>query len=347
MKNPNGYGTVYKLSGKRRKPWTARKTVGWNDKGQPMYLFIGYYKTRAEAQTALGAYNANPYEFNNITLEELYEKWLESSDAKKLKEGTLTTYRAGWKLASTIKHMPVNEIKLDHYEDAAEITGSPRSVVKTYKSLLGKLIQFGIKHEMVNSSRLDVVHYIDLMKFPQGKKVNRVPFSVDAIEKLWQHTDEWDVRFVLCMIYTGLRIGEISELLKTDVNLEEGYLTVKDSKTPAGIRTVPIVDDVLPFFKTDSMTYAFEKTLGKTISLGSRTNIFNHIEELTGEHHTPHETRHTLITMMAETDTPLRIIKRIVGHKNDNVTEDVYTHLSMDKLKESIDRTMDLLLTRY
>lgn len=31
MKLPNSYGSVYKLSGKRRNPWAARKTVGWSD----------------------------------------------------------------------------------------------------------------------------------------------------------------------------------------------------------------------------------------------------------------------------------------------------------------------------
>ena len=29
MRLPNGYGTVYKLSGKRRNPWIARVTKGW------------------------------------------------------------------------------------------------------------------------------------------------------------------------------------------------------------------------------------------------------------------------------------------------------------------------------
>lgn len=29
MRNANGFGSVYKLSGKRRKPWIARKTKGW------------------------------------------------------------------------------------------------------------------------------------------------------------------------------------------------------------------------------------------------------------------------------------------------------------------------------
>lgn len=30
MKLANGMGSVYKLSGRRRKPWVARKTKGWD-----------------------------------------------------------------------------------------------------------------------------------------------------------------------------------------------------------------------------------------------------------------------------------------------------------------------------
>ena len=36
MKLPNGFGSVYKLSGRRRRPWVAAKTFGWefDEKGQ-------------------------------------------------------------------------------------------------------------------------------------------------------------------------------------------------------------------------------------------------------------------------------------------------------------------------
>ena len=84
MKLPNGFGSVYKLSGKRRKPWAARKTVGWEDKPEkkksyPVYEFIGYYATRQEALTALVDYNKDPYDLhlNVITFKEVYEKWSE------------------------------------------------------------------------------------------------------------------------------------------------------------------------------------------------------------------------------------------------------------------------------
>ena len=75
MKNPNGYGTVAKLSGNRRNPFVVRKTKGWDDRGFPIYETIGYYPTREAGMLALADYNRNPFDIqaSKITLKELYE----------------------------------------------------------------------------------------------------------------------------------------------------------------------------------------------------------------------------------------------------------------------------------
>jgi hypothetical protein len=67
MKLPNGFGTVYKLSGNRRNPYVAKKTKGWEidpktGKSKQLYTVVGYYPTRKEALTALADFNANPYD---------------------------------------------------------------------------------------------------------------------------------------------------------------------------------------------------------------------------------------------------------------------------------------------
>lgn len=115
MKLPNGFGSVYKLSGKRRKPWAARKTVGWTfneEKGKsyPIYQFIGYYTTRQEALTALADYNKDPYDlhFDTITFKEVYEKW---SDIHFPKVKRPNSYEAAYKLCSKIQNMKFAEIK--------------------------------------------------------------------------------------------------------------------------------------------------------------------------------------------------------------------------------------------
>ena len=63
MKNPNGYGSVSKMSGNRRRPFVVRRTIGWNEKGHPIYETIGYCKTREEGNMLLADYNGSTIGF--------------------------------------------------------------------------------------------------------------------------------------------------------------------------------------------------------------------------------------------------------------------------------------------
>lgn len=64
MKRGNGFGSVIKLGGKRRRPYAARVTQGWTLEGKQIIKYIGYYATKREAAKALEAYNTNPYELD-------------------------------------------------------------------------------------------------------------------------------------------------------------------------------------------------------------------------------------------------------------------------------------------
>ena len=79
MKNPNGYGTVAKLSGNRRRPYIVRKTKGFDENGKQIYTVIGYYATREEGMIALAEYNKNLWDIDQaqITFTELFELWKE------------------------------------------------------------------------------------------------------------------------------------------------------------------------------------------------------------------------------------------------------------------------------
>ena len=60
---PNGYGSVVKLSGKRRRPYMVRGGVyGYDDRGYPQYDVVGYAETREQGLTMLAEYNRNPWD---------------------------------------------------------------------------------------------------------------------------------------------------------------------------------------------------------------------------------------------------------------------------------------------
>lgn len=54
--------------------------------------------------------------------------------------------------------------------------------------------------------------------------------------------------------------------------------------------------------------------------------------------HRPHDTRHTCISMLAAAGVDERVIKKIVGHKGQGVTETVYTHFELAELKDAINK---------
>lgn len=60
--------------------------------------------------------------------------------------------------------------------------------------------------------------------------------------------------------------------------------------------------------------------------------------EQMGIDHTPHCTRHTCISMLAEAGVDDRMVKKIVGHKGQGVTQTVYTHFEIEALIEAINK---------
>ena len=60
--------------------------------------------------------------------------------------------------------------------------------------------------------------------------------------------------------------------------------------------------------------------------------------ETLGMKHRPHDTRHTCISMLAVAGVSDKVIKKIVGHKGQGVTEVVYTHFEIEELIDAINK---------
>ena len=73
MRLPNSYGSIVKLSGKRRRPYAVRITTGWTDEGKQIQKYLSYHAKRSDAMAALAEYNKAPYELDNqkITFAEM------------------------------------------------------------------------------------------------------------------------------------------------------------------------------------------------------------------------------------------------------------------------------------
>ncbi len=345
------------MSGKRRKPWRARKTIGFKNnyetqKQKQLYETIGYYATRQEALQALADYNKDPYDIktSNITFEEVYEKWSEKKFVVKdadhpngISESNIKGYKAAYLICEKLYKMKFIDIKLDHLQMVVDESGKNTPTLKKLKTLLSQMYEYSIMHEIISKDR-DMTEYIDISKAGNPNAIDRQPFKKKEIIKVWEweKTNEY-VSIVLMLIYSGVRISELLDLKKENTNLEERWFDVVESKTDSGIRKVPISEKVAPLFEKwinkNKCEYVLSTPNEKHFDYRNYYDSYwTPLMESMGMTHKPHDTRHTCVSLLTAAGVDERIIKLIVGHKGQGVTQQVYTHLEIGELLVAINK---------
>lgn len=358
MKLPNGYGSVTKLSGNRRRPYRARITSGWKDieydsEGNPdyshakqQYVTIGYFATRAEALNALADFNRCPYDLDavNITFAELYEKW-SSEHFPTVSDSSVRSYQAAFLTCKPLYKMRFKDIRLYHLQGLIDDCGKNYPTLKGIKILFNQLFRYAMQNDICGK---DYSLYVNIAKYHDRNpnSIQREMFSLEEIETLWKlnETEDTDLFTVaLMMIYTGVRLGELRELKKDCVHLQERYFDIVHAKTKAGIRKVPIAEKVYPFFEhwmtKNDCEFLISNAHGRGYSDRTfRDTCWTPIMNQAEMQHRPHDTRHTCISLLTVAGVDDKIIKKIVGHAGTGVTEIVYTHFELQLLIDAINQ---------
>jgi integrase len=348
---PNGFGNISKLPGNRRKPFRARVCISCKlnieeERVEQKYKNIGYYTSYEEALIALTEYHKNPYNLDasKITFGEVFDKWSDKHYTK-ISRSNILGYNAAYALCSSIDKMVFADIRLIHLQMIVDTCGKNYPTLRKLKVLFNMLYDWGMKNDICAK---DYSKYVDIIQYKDRNPntVSRNPFTKKEIDTLWKWSlNNTYISIVLMMIYSGVRIGELRDLKKEHVYLDERYFFIEKAKTSAGIRNVPIAKKVLPFFEywmqqNTSCEYLITNQNGKHFTdKNFRDSYWKAIIEETGLNlaHKPHDTRHTCISMLATAKIDERIIKRIVGHAGKGITETVYTHLDMEELIKAID----------
>ena len=349
MKLPNGYGTVKKMSGKRRRPYVVKKTVGWHydevkDKMIQDQMTIGYAATRAEGLQMLAEYNNNPFDLkaSKVTFQEVYERWSKEKFPT-ISHSNVKGYEASYKVCELLYRKVFRDLKLVDLQTVVDTCGKNFPTLKKLKSLFNQLYEYAMKNDICSkdySEFVDIVKYKD--KNPDKRDHNK--FTKEEIERLWTLAEDPYYQIVLMLIYNGCRISEFLYLKKEDVHLDEQYFDVIASKTENGLRKVPIADKLLPFYKAwfegSACEYLLHTPDQKHFDYRNYfDSYFTPLMEQLGFDHTPHDTRHTCISLLTEADVNPTSIKKIVGHSGAmTLTERGYTHLDIETLVEAINK---------
>lgn len=370
MKLPNGYGSVHKLSDKkRRKPWRARVTDKYeydevNDRQIRKYKTLGYYETKQLALQALADYNSNPYDLDadKITFSECYETWSEEY-FKQITPSAKRTVVAAYMYCSSIYDMRMKDIRTYHLKgcmddgyvipDMGKDKGKKKfaspNTKSRMKSMFNLLFDYAVEHEIAMSNyarnfKLDK----DVTQEKEKNKKDVVPFTKEEIQKLWDDKDYGATDMILISIYSGWRPQELAILSVDDIDLENDIM-YGGLKTDAGKnRIVPIHPLIKPLIqkrydealKLQSPTLFFdeESQTGVSMTYDKYRSRFNKVMKRNKMTHRPHECRHTFITKAKEANINEYILKLIVGHAITDITEKVYTHRTIEELKEEMNK---------
>ena len=330
MRNPNGYGSITKLQGSRRRPYMVRISTDLivNNEKKKAYMkqtVLGYYATRAEAMQALAEYNRDPFNLdrNSVTIGELWDQIKDIVDAS---EDRKQVYKRSYrKYVSKISARKVKDVRADLLQDLIDSIPYGYSTQSVVRSVLNHIFNHAIKAGLIDRN------YMEYVKIESAEtKIQRDLFTKEEIDNLWTLKNQPEYAMTLILLYQGMRIKELRELPKNNVDLTENTISITDAKNVQSRRVIPIHEAVRPLvegaMKNDS-DRLFDFTKNKYDYFV--TQVLNH---------KPYDTRHTFASKMNEIGIPKLTIQRIMGHKPDSILEQAYIHLSMEELSEALNK---------
>lgn len=344
MKNPNGYGAINKLSGKRRRPYMVRITAGWDivdGKAKQLYKTVGYYASRKDALNALAAYNTNPYELDKYTFDDLYLLW-SKKHFETVGQSSINGIKSAYKHCEPLYNLEIKQIKVDHMQAVLD------SKKDLSKAMLNKILlifksvfKIALERDLISK---DYTQFL-IINGKETEKKTRI-FTTDEIKLLYANLDytcdfpfakNQNLTYILeLLLYTGMRISELLAVRMADI--KDGFVHVHGTKTKAADRVIPIHPAIAHIIKNRAaQTYLIEVD-GKPLSYDNfKLYFLNKMMKHLKLNHTAHDFRHTFISHANDCGLNTIAVKRIVGHSNADVTEH-YTHKTLESLQAEMQK---------
>ena len=365
-KLPNGSGSIKHLSGKRSKPWAAYPPVKeFTLTGSPILnIAIGYFKTYDQAYQALMLYNSTSSgvkqssislsdlyatmlsnhngavspQYLNITFAELYDQFFESKyekSKKKLSNASRNSTKAAFNNCKKLHDRKFADLRKADLQDIVDTCPLKHSSLELIVSLFKGMYAYALQNDIVEK---DYSQFVTI-NIPDDDE-SGVPFSQEALDILWKHSNIENVGMILLMIYTGFRITAFKTI---KYNTTEQYFQ-GGVKTAAGKnRIVPLHPAIQGFAKTFSDTYC---SGNKTFSSHTfRAEFYTTLDSLglltstAGTKHTPHDCRHTFSWICDKYKIDDLSKHLLMGHSLGNdIEKSVYSHRTLEELRTEIEK---------
>ena len=327
LKRANGTGTVYKLSGRRARPWVAAKNR----------VVIGYYERKTDALDALERLNGKPLtERYNMTFAEVFEAW-KAEHYKEIGKQSIRSYDAAFKVFASLHDKKFRDLRTADFQAVlAPHMGKSRSTVSKHKNLITQMSEWAMREEICTTN------FAQFIKVPEAMKKEKDIFTEEDIQKLEKDGSD-AAKIVLMLLSTGMRIGELFSLPVADYH---GAYVVGGEKTDAGRnRIIPIRPEGRQYFE-----YFVARATGELLISGysgqkvvenfRKRDFYPLLDRLGISKKTPHATRHTYASRAVKEGLAPEMLQKILGHADYSTTANVYTHIDPETLVSAVTNSL-------
>lgn len=323
-------------------------------------------KALLKIQYELETQNSSFIENKNVTIDEWIKVWVPyaqdnwSISTKQNIESAIEFHISP--LIGNQKLSSLNKItyKRNFIDKLRQENKYKESTIQAWHKIVMRMINAAVNNQILPSNTLTG------FKFDSSNNVRS--FTKDELQQFITVLESKDIRtqiIFLTLLKTGMRKGELMGLRWKDIDLTERNFDINSTrgdygenkpKTKTSIRKVYFDDSLLALIKKYK-SYEKERLLKKGrilkdedyFILSSRnlpiqqskiTYIFRLLcEEAKVPNITVHGLRHTHATFLIEAGANIKYVSNRLGHKNINITLDVYS----DVLKEEEKETADLM----
>jgi len=304
----------------------------------------------------------------NMTVSAWCAEWLETYKVGNIANKSLATYKRHIRMITD----EVGNVKLKDVRDVhlQRILKSRQGFSTSDTSKLRYTIMAIFMQARI--SRLipyDPAEDLEMPRTTQGKRR-----SITDIEREWilrtaetHHAGLW----IKMMLYCGLRPQEIIALQWKDVDLkkklvyidkakESGSNEIKDPKTDAGNREIPIPDILVDYLKrakgepfrpvytqlttdkrhTESSFYCAWHNFVREMDIANGAKVYRNeiIMSVIASDLEPYCLRHTYCTDLEAAGVPINVARYLMGHADISVTSKIYTHTTGKVISDAADK---------
>lgn len=314
-------------------------------------------KTDAEVERKMIEYREN--KAKGKLFSDVVQEWRELHD-KAVSFSTVRAYSAPIKSITAhceglyAKNITAKDIKAHLNELSAQ--GYSIKTIKKYYTIYRSSLQYAAEQGYVDNN---VAVNVTMPQFAK-KSVVRDPATEEEEKLIRDNVHLWLLPYFLLM--TGLRKGEALALTYADIDkknkvihitksLAYKYNTpyIKEPKTAAGVRDVPLLDELAPHIpdgKPNEFIFSPDGE-NRPMSMMVFQRKWANFQKATGITCTAHQLRHSFATMLYDADVDVKQAQDILGHTTEAMTRDVYTKISERKRKSAADNLNAFIKSKH